>query len=84
MISEGYAPDLDATELVEVGQDPFLITYALVSAADRTVVSFETSAPAKQRANRKVPDVCNGFGIKCIMLFDLIKTLDFTTAWTRA
>lgn len=81
--NEGYAPDLDAMELVTVGQDPFLIAYALVSVADRTVVSFETSAPSKQRANRKVPDVCKGLGINCITLFELIKTLDFTTGWTR-
>ncbi len=82
VIEQGYAPDLNETELLTVGQDPFLIAYALVSIADRTVVSFETSAPAKQRANRKIPDVCAGLGIKCITLFDLIKTLDFTTNWT--
>lgn len=80
---EGYAPDLNEAELLTVGRDPFLIAYALVSVADRTVVSFETSAPSKQRANRKVPDVCGTFGIRCITLFDLINELDFTTNWTR-
>jgi hypothetical protein len=79
---EGYAADLDETELTTVGRDPFLIAYALVSTADRTVVSFETSAPTKQRANRKVPDVCASFGINCITLFELITALDFTTNWT--
>jgi hypothetical protein len=79
---EGYAPDLNETELLTVGRDPFLIAYALVSIVDRTVVSFETSAPAKQRANRKVPDVCANFGISCITLFELIAALDFTTNWT--
>ena len=83
VIDEGYAPDLNAMELVTVGQDPFLIAYALVSVADRTVVSFETSAPSKQRANRKVPDVCQDLGAKCITLFELIKGLDFTTSWAR-
>lgn len=63
VINVGYAPDLDGVELQAVGQDPFLIAYALVSVADRTVVSFETSAPSKQRANKKIPDVCAGFGI---------------------
>lgn len=80
---EGYAPDLNEAELLTVGRDPFLIAYALTSIADRIIVSFETSAPAKQRANRKVPDVCAGFGIKCITLFDLIDALDFTTNWTH-
>lgn len=82
VIEQGYAPDLDETELQTVGQDPFLIAYGLVSIADRTIVSFETSAPAKQRANKKVPDVCASFGIKCITLFDLIQALDFTTNWS--
>jgi hypothetical protein len=81
VIDQGYAPDLNATELLTVGRDPFLIAYAFVSTADRTIVSFETSAPAKQRANRKIPDVCAGLGIKCITLFDLIEVLDFTTNW---
>jgi hypothetical protein len=80
-IDEGYAPDLDETELVTLGKDPFLIAYGLVSIADRTIVSFEVSAPAKQRANRKIPDVCAGFGLPCITLFELIKALDFTTNW---
>lgn len=81
---EGYAADLNEAELLTVGQDPFLIAYALVSIAERVVVSFETSAPKKQRANRKIPDVCAGFGIKCMTLFELIAALDFTTEWTPA
>ena len=81
VIEAGYAPDLDETELITVGKDPFLIAYGLVSVADRTIVSFEVSAPRKQRANRKIPDVCSGLGLKCITMFDLIKTLDFTTNW---
>jgi Domain of unknown function (DUF4411) len=82
VIDQGYAPDLDETELITVGKDPFLIAYGLVSIADRTVVSFEVSAPTKRRANRKVPDVCSDFGLKCITMFDLIIALDFTTNWT--
>lgn len=83
VIEQGYAPDLDEMELQTVGQDPFLIAYGLVSVSDRTIVSFETSAPAKQRANKKIPDVCAGFGLSCITLFDLISHLDFTTGWKR-
>lgn len=77
----GYAPDLDAAELITVGQDPFLIAYGLAAPTDRCVVSFEVSAPSKKRANRKVPDVCAQFGIKCINLFALLESLDFTTDW---
>jgi Domain of unknown function (DUF4411) len=83
VIQQGYAPDLDETELLTVGQDPFLIAYGLVSSTDRIIVSFETSSPAKQRANRKIPDVCTTLGIRCITLFELIKALDFTTDWKR-
>jgi hypothetical protein len=81
---EGYALDLDDEEIINVGQDPFLIAYALVSPANRKVVSFEVSAPSKIRANRKVPDVCATLGIDCITLFDLIEALDFTTGWKRS
>jgi hypothetical protein len=74
---------LDEAELLTVGKDPFLIAYGLVSVANRTIVSFETSAPAKQRANKKIPDVCAGFGLQCITMFELIDALDFTTNWTQ-
>jgi hypothetical protein len=77
IISAGYAPDLTEVEVLKVGKDPFLIAYALTDIDNRTVVSFETSAPSKQRANRKVPDVCSTFRIRCIKMFDLIEELDF-------
>ena len=79
--TNGYAGDLNAAELVTVGRDPFLIAYGLTAANERCVVSFETSAPAKQRANRKVPDVCASLNVKCATLFQVIEDLDFTTDW---
>lgn len=51
-----YAPDLNDSEIEEIGQEPFLI-YALDDVANFTVVTKEVSAPSKQRANRRVPDV---------------------------
>jgi hypothetical protein len=78
---QGYAPDLDEAELVTIGRDPFLIAYGLVAPDQRSVVSFEVSAPRKTRANRKVPDVCGQLGVGCISLFQLIEALDFTTNW---
>jgi hypothetical protein len=81
VLANGYAPDLDEAELEVIGQDPFLIAYALADADNRYIVSFETSAPSKQRAKRKVPDVCAKFGVECGTLFDLIEALDFTSDW---
>jgi hypothetical protein len=38
VIAKGYAPDLDDTELEEVGRDPFLIAYAAADPDNRVVV----------------------------------------------
>ncbi len=76
----GYG-DLNEDEIEQVGRDPFLISYAVVDPNGRTVVSFETSAPSKQRANRKIPDVCRMFGVACVTLFEMVSALDFTTEW---
>jgi hypothetical protein len=79
VIDQGYAPDLTATELEKIGQDPFLIAYALESPPDFSVVTKEVSAPSKQRANRKIPDVCASVGVRCITDFEFFKELNFTT-----
>ena len=77
----GYASDLTDVEVSKIGRDPFLIAYALVD--NRVVVSNEISKPSRQRANRKVPDVCNdaNLGVRCINMFRLIRELDFRTDW---
>jgi len=62
----------------KVGQDPFRIAYALAE-ADRVVVTKEVSRPSKQRANRKVPDVCNDLGVRWMKDFDFFKILNFKT-----
>lgn len=77
----GYAPDLDEAEIAKLGRDPFLIAYGYELKQQRSVVTFEVSAPKKQRANRKIPDVCKALGVQCYTLFDLIETLDFRTDW---
>jgi len=76
VIATGYAPDLDDVELEKIGRDPFLIAAALIS-PDRTVVTREVSSPKKQRANRKVPDVCDTMGVAWIDDFELWRRLDF-------
>ena len=81
VIEEGYASDLNDVEVEKIGRDPFLIAYALASPADRIVVTTEVSQPKKQRANRKIPDVCKQFGVDCIDTFQLSKALKFSTNW---
>lgn len=78
---QGYAADLNEEEIERVGRDPFLIAYALANPEERVVVTFEVSASSKKRANRKVPDVCGQFGIRCTNLYDLIRELDFSMDW---
>nr|WP_237356880.1 DUF4411 family protein [Xanthobacter sp. YC-JY1] len=81
VISEGYASDLDDTVLIEVGRDPFLIAYAMAAPHDRHVVASEVSKPTCRRANRRIPDVCNHFGVRWCDSFTMVRTLDFSTAW---
>lgn len=80
VINRGYAPDLTDIEVEKIGCDPFLIAYAMAG-AERCVVTTEVSKPTATRANRKIPDICNTFGITCIDTFAFLKTLNFTTSW---
>ncbi|MES9904687.1 MAG: DUF4411 family protein [Sedimenticola sp.] len=48
------------------------------------VISGEVSAPKKQRANRKVPDVCKSLGIPCRNIFTLVTNLNFSTSWNTS
>jgi len=76
VISQGYAPDLNDIEIEAIGRDAFLVA-AAKSGPERVVITREVSSPRKQRANRKVPDVCTTMGINCINDFDLWRVLDF-------
>ena len=76
---KGYANDLTDVEIEKIGRDPFLVAYALVDRQNRSVVTTEHSSPKKQRANRKLPDVCLDFNVGCINTFALIQELDFHT-----
>jgi hypothetical protein len=77
VISQGYAPDLTDSELEQIGQDPFLVAYAIPHGTNATVVTREVASPKKQRQNRKVPDVCKQFGVRCITDFQLFQEIDF-------
>jgi hypothetical protein len=77
VIEDGYAPDLNESDLEQIGQDPFLVAYAIPYGTSVTVVTREVSKPSKKRQNRKVPDVCKQFAVDCISDFELFRELDF-------
>jgi hypothetical protein len=79
----GYAPDLKDSELIQIGRDPFLIAYAMVSPEERCVVSNEVSAPGKTRHKRKIPDVCTAMGVDCHNVFQMTRALGFKTGWKK-
>ncbi|MFN3273057.1 MAG: DUF4411 family protein [Paracoccus sp. (in: a-proteobacteria)] len=76
VVANGYAPDLDAIEMQKVGKDPFLVAYAL-GKTDRRVVTKENSKPTAQRANRKVPNVCDSCGVLWLNDFGFYREADF-------
>jgi hypothetical protein len=84
VVYAGYAPDLRDDEVEKIGRDPFLIAYALADIADRTVVTTEVSRPSAQRANCKVPDVCNTLGVSSCGPFSLNRALGFRTGWSTS
>ena len=79
VLTEGYGEDLTDSDLEKIGQDPFLIAYALAT-EDRVVVTKETPKPGAQRANRKIPDVCDTLGVLWTPDFNLYRILGFSTA----
>jgi hypothetical protein len=81
VVEAGYADDLTDDEIEELGRDPFLIAYGLVGGGARCVVTVEVSKPSKRRQNRKVPDVCETFGIPCCNPFKVNRELGFRTGW---
>jgi uncharacterized protein DUF4411 len=76
VLEHGYAPDLNDVETEKIGNDPFLVAAAM-AAPDRVVVTREVSKPKRQRANRKVPDICDVFSVPVITDFQLYRVLQF-------
>lgn len=81
VLEEGYGENLTDVDLSKIGRDPFLVAYALQDTNNRTVVSNEASKPKVQKANRRVPDVCDQFNVRCVNVFQFIRDLDFRTDW---
>ncbi len=80
-VEQGYAPDLTDDEVLKIGRDPFLVSYALRDPASHCIVTTEVSKPSKQRANRHIPDVAASLGISSCNTFELARVLDFRTNW---
>jgi len=70
-------PDFDDAEAQKIGNDVFLVAYALADAG-RTVVTREVSKPNRQFGNRKLPDVCEDCNVSWATDFDMYKLLDFS------
>lgn len=76
VLNSAYAPDMDDTELEEIGRDPFLPAFAMMG-KDRTVVTKEVSRPSKLRGRRKLPDACTIMNVRWITDFSFYRELDF-------
>lgn len=83
IIYEGYVANPTDNDVVNMGQDPFLISYGLRDIENRIIVTAEVSKPKRKGANRHVPDVCNHFGIRCMNGHQMIRELDFSTSWKK-
>jgi len=81
IIYGGYTATPSDDEILKIGRDPFLMSYALTDLENRCIVTTEVSKPSKKGANRKVPDVCKDFDIRCINNFQMLRELNFSTGW---
>ena len=71
-----YAPDLNESELENLGADPFLIAYALANVNDRVVVTME-GLGNHIRHNKKIPRVCDELGVKWCSQWEFGRALNF-------
>lgn len=83
IIQSHYVQNPSSSDLVKMGNDPYLISYAYAQSQERTIVTTERSKPSVHGANRKIPDVCSKLGVDCIHTFRLIRDLNFQTGWKR-
>ena len=83
VLDNGYAADLNDVEMETIGRDPFIVAYGLAAPLDRFVVTNELRKPSAKRANRKIPDICDGLGVQSCNAFGLIRRLNFKTSWAH-
>ena len=70
----------DDEDIVNLRADPLLIAAAMVDKQERVVVTSEKSKPSAQGENRKIPDVCEDLGVRCINPFEFNRELRFRTS----
>lgn len=75
-----YGDPLTETDLITIGQDPFLIAAALGD-PDKRVVTAEVSKRTRTGARRHVPDICADCGVSWMHPVRFIAELDFRTGW---
>ncbi len=80
VLDAGYGENLTDAELETIGNDPFLVAYAL-SGDQRAVVTTEVSRPSAKRQNRKLPDVCDQLNVKWFNTFQMTRALGWKTDW---
>ena len=83
IVRNEYVVQPTASQLLQLGGDPILISHAYQRRDARTVVTTERSKSSTIGVNRKVPDVCDSLGVKWIHTYKLIRDLDFRTGWSR-
>jgi len=82
LVLSKYGEPLTDSDLIKIGQDPFLVAAAL-GHDDRCVVTAEVWA-GSIGANRKVPNVCEDCGVSWMTPVSFIHELNFTTDWEAA
>jgi len=82
VLSHAYGGPLPSeADLETMGQDPFLVAYALVDTRQRCVVTCEVSKPSRVGPRRHVPNACGDVGVRALSPFDFFRELDFTVDW---
>lgn len=81
--TRGYQQGASALDLPNVDDDAFLVAAALTDPAERIVVTMEKRS-TKKGLNRRIPQVCDAVGVRCIDTFQFIRALDFRTDWGGA
>jgi len=81
VIERGYGPKVTDIELEVIGRDPFLVAYGIADKGNRCIVTTEVSVPSRKRQNRKLPNVCDQFGIPWCAPHVANRSLGFKTGW---
>ena len=82
LVYNQYLLDPTDEDIVEIGNDPFLISYGLFNGNCTIVTTERSKSSIKVGPERRIPDVCKDLRIPCIDTFELIRILDFRTDWT--